>query len=385
VNPTSPSQKKRIGLLCLIAIAAVLFGTLWPFNPFPRNDVDWLPEANGIQFGPPGLVLSNAPLQAPQEIQSEKSCTLELLVRPATIADSGNILTFFVPENPEKFVVRQWTDGLLVVHKSVNAQGKIKSAKFDVDHAFSAGKLLLLTITSGPQGTIVYRDAKLARSFPRFAIAPSEFAGQIILGTSPVDFWPWQGEVRGLAIYSKELTPSEVLQHYNVWTAVPPIAAPDLDGALARYSFGERRGRSVHSAVTGSPDLQIPTSYNVPHKAMLTSAIKEFRRSRDYLMDVLLNIAGFVPLGVILGVYFSLTRPRLQAIFYATLVGALLSFTIEVAQAYIPSRVSGCTDIITNTLGTLLGAAIARPDFVRKLLQIIKVLPAEKYSSSAQS
>jgi VanZ family protein len=385
VNPTSPSQKKRIGLLCLIAIAAVLFGTLWPFNPFPKNGVDWLPEANGIQFGPAGLVLSNAPLQVPQEIQSEKFCTLELLLRPATINDSGTILTFFVPGNPEKFVVRQWTDGLLVVHKSVSPQGKIKSAKFDLDHAFTAQTLLLLTITSGPQGTIVYRNATRAQSFPKFAIAPGELSGQIILGISSVDFWPWQGEVRGLAVYSKELTPSEVSQHYETWTAVPPVAAPDLDGALARYSFGERRGRSARSAVAGSPDLQIPTSYDVPHKAMLTSAIKEFRRSRDYLIDVLLNIAGFVPLGVILGVYFSLTRSRLQAIFYATLVGGLLSFTIEVAQAYIPSRVSGCTDIITNTLGTLLGAAIARPDFVRKLLQIIKVLPTEKYSSSAQS
>jgi VanZ family protein len=377
VIPISPSQKKRIGLLSIMAIAAILFGTLWPFNPFPKNGVDWLPEANGIRFGPAGLVLGDSPLQPPQQSQSGKSCTLELLLRPATVSDSGTILTFFVPGNPEKFVVRQWTDGLLVVHKSVTPQGKIKSAKFDVDHAFAPETLLLLTITSGPQGTTVYRNATRAQSFPKFAIAPAELSGQIILGTSVVDYWPWRGEVRGLAVYSRELTLEEVRQHYDVWTTADP-AASDLDSAVARYSFGERRGRLIHSAVASAPDLQIPPHYNVPHKAMLTSPIKEFRRSRDYLVDVLLNIAGFFPLGLVLVAYFSLTRSRVQAILYSTLVGALLSFTIEVAQAYIPSRVSGCTDIITNSTGAFLGAALLRPDLLRKLLQTVKLVPASK-------
>jgi glycopeptide antibiotics resistance protein len=57
-------------------------------------------------------------------------------------------------------------------------------------------------------------------------------------------------------------------------------------------------------------------------------------------------------------------------------VGALLSFTIEILQAYIPRRVSGTTDIITNTLGALLGAGITNPSLVRKILQSLKLPPA---------
>ncbi len=374
-------EKKRIGILCIIAIAAILFGTLWPFNPFPVNTVAWLQDTDGLQFGSSGVALSPTPLQPPQESLNLKSCSLELLLRPATVGTSGTILGFYVPNNPGKFLVRQWTDGLLVIQKSVNAHGKTKSAKFDVDHSLLADTLVLLTITSGPKGTVVYRNAAQPQSFPRFLIAPSEFAGQIVLGVSPVDYSPWQGEVRGLAVYSRELTASEVASHYAGWIAVHPTSPPDLEGALARYSFTERRGRYVHSAVPTSPDLEIPPSFNVPHKPMLTSPIREFDPTRLYAEDILLNIAGFLPLGVILGTYFSLTRSRAQAIFYATLIGALLSFTIEVAQAFIPRRVSGCTDIITNTLGALLGAALAHPDFVRGVLQGLRFLPAQRNSS----
>jgi glycopeptide antibiotics resistance protein len=65
-----------------------------------------------------------------------------------------------------------------------------------------------------------------------------------------------------------------------------------------------------------------------------------------------------------------------QAILNATLVGASLSFAVEILQAYIPRRFSGTTDIITNTLGALLGAAITNPSLIRKILRSLKLLPA---------
>lgn len=371
-------QKKRLRILCGIVILAVLIGTLWPFNFFPPNRISWLAEANGIRFGGPGLVVSKAPLRA-EGAEPGKSCSLELLLRPASIEGSYTILSFYASNNPNQFQVRQWTDGLLVTQDIVNAQNKVKRTKFDVDHAFQQGRLVLLTITSGPSGTVVYLNARQTQVFRRFTISQSELSGQLVMGTSPVDYEPWPGEVRGLAIYSKELTAAQVSRHYGNWIGGRGADPPNLDGAVARYAFTEGAGRDIHNTVVSGPDLEIPERFGVPHKALLESPAEEFEANWDYVYDLLRNIAGFVPLGFIICAYAGWTRSRRQAILCAILAGGILSFVIEVLQAYIPQRNSGTTDIITNTLGAALGAVLARPSMVRTILGRTKSITAKGF------
>src|ERR1035438_2554446 len=168
---------------------------------------------------------------------------------------------------------------------------------------------------------------------------------------------------------------AEVARHYADWTAVPSAVLPDPNYALAGYLFHEHQGRVIHSDPGRGPDLIIPRSFDVPDKEMLTSPVKEFEPTRIYFNDVIVNILGFMPLGAILCVYFSLMRSRSRSILYATLIGGVLSLAIEVLQTYIPSRGSGMTDIMTNTAGALLGAAIVPADLVRDMLRAIKIVP----------
>jgi VanZ family protein len=368
----SPVGRNKTKAFCIVAVIAALTATLWPFNPFPRNGVTWLQGTSGLRFETAGLVVGNELLK-PAETQGAESYTLELLLRPASTKSVYTILAFDTPTRPRQLLVRQWTDGLLVTHEAAVEDDRTKTIKFDVDHVFRSGRLVLVTISSGPDGTTVYLDGQLAQSVPHFRIFRSDLSGDIVLGTSPVTYDPWAGEVCGLAVYSKELTPAGVLRNYKEWT--DPSGPPDLDGAIARYAFKEAAGREVRNEVPSGPNLEIPATFSVLHKGLLRTPAKEFKANWTYAIDVLMNIAGFVPLGLIVCAYLAWTRSRWNAVLITTVACGILSFTIEILQYYIPRRGSGTTDIITNTLGAALGASLAQPTLVRGVLERMKLIP----------
>jgi VanZ family protein len=81
--------------------------------------------------------------------------------------------------------------------------------------------------------------------------------------------------------------------------------------------------------------------------------------------DIAVNLFGYAPLGFLLALSFLRRRGRSvrpgngRAIAVATLVAAVLSFSMEALQSYLPSRVPSNVDFGFNTLGAFLGAAIA--------------------------
>ena len=69
------------------------------------------------------------------------------------------------------------------------------------------------------------------------------------------------------------------------------------------------------------------------------------------LTDLVLNVLLFLPFGISLGLLGA------KAL-VSTGVGALASTGIEIAQLWVPGRMSSVHDVLTNALGTLLGAVI---------------------------
>lgn len=351
-----PVSSKRILIWrtsAILIFLGILFATLWPFNLSPANNVQRLPSG-WLYFGRGGIALTTKPLTF--DSASGDGCAVELLVRAKYWDSEGTIMGIYSPENPKQFVIRQWHEGLLVTHDRI-ASGRFHRQKFDLGHAFPLNQPSLIIISSGPKGTVVYINGKQAHTFPHFLVLRQELSGLFVFGNSATDFSPWLGELRGAALYAKEITPAEASQHYNDW--MTPSSTPDLTAAVARYDFNDLQDSEIPNQVNGAPNLQVPKVFRVPDKVMLKSPLQEYRNDGQFYRDFLINVIGFIPLGFLLCGYWTLTKNPRFAFVCSVLTCAAFSFSIEVAQAFIPNRGSGWTDVISNTLGGLVGAILA--------------------------
>jgi VanZ family protein len=74
--------------------------------------------------------------------------------------------------------------------------------------------------------------------------------------------------------------------------------------------------------------------------------------------DVMVNIVGYMPLGVLLVLALHPLVRGIWAVLAAAVGGVLVSGTMEAVQNYLPSRVPSNLDLLTNSGGCLAGAVL---------------------------
>jgi Concanavalin A-like lectin/glucanases superfamily/VanZ like family len=361
------TQKKVLGLLCASVLVIIFTAGLWPFHA-PRNDVNWRSDGNGLHFGTHGVILSpNAPISA--GCRDATSCSVEIWLQPTSSDVGGTILAFYTPgTRTVTFSLHQSIDDLLL-RRGTAYQGRAK-ARVYIARLFRKSKQPFVTITSSAQGTVVYVNGALERTAPQFGLTSKDLTGQLVVGNYPLADDGWQGQLRGLAIYNRELTAAEVLQHYDAWTTNQKVETKN-EGPVALYLFNEGMGNVVHNQVNSGTDLHIPEHYFVLQAPFLELPWDEFNPSWGYCKNVLINIGGFVPLGFFFCAYFASVRRLDRAVLATIILGGVVSITIEVLQAFLPTRDSGMTDLITNTLGTGIGARLYNCELVQALLATV--------------
>jgi len=342
-----------VGTFCAVTLCGMLILGLWPFYS-PRNEVHWLEDQNGIRIDRYGTVVSSGDFEP--ATSDGRSCSLEIWLQPQNIWDKGSLLAFYNPMNRRRFSLQQYYTTLVLGR---DGEDEYRQSHFDLDGVFR-GNQAFITVTSDGQATAVYLDGNLIMPSARFGLSLKDLTGTLILANSPMQANSWAGELRGLAIYKGRLTPDQVAQHHQDWMQKGKPSVVEGNPALALYLFDEHTGETIHNQVRSGVDLYIPEWYLVVNQTLLESPWKEFRRKRTHLDDILSNIAGFVPLGFLFCAYFTSVRQFTHGVWATIALGAIVSFTIEVLQAYIPTRDSGLTDVITNTLGTCGGVALYR-------------------------
>lgn len=355
-------RDRLLAAICAVILCGILLLGLWPFTPHPRNQVAWLGTRDGLHFGDYGTILSATSFKL-ADSEAGAPCSLEIWAAPGQIIYNSTMLGFYGPERLVSFSLHQNTTNLLVQRQKRDQKGRASEVHLYVSDVFRQGKPTFVTLTVRAQKAVVYVDGKLVKSSSHFGLSREDFAGLLVVANSPVANDSWTGDLFGLALYDHELSPSEVMEHFNSWTTKGQPLVSEKQGPAALYSFDERGGSIIHNRAGIAPNLYIPDHFLIVHQRMLEVPWKEYHSDWSYYEDILINIGGFIPLGFVFGAYFSTVLHLKRAQFITILLGFMVSLTIEIAQAFIPTRDSGMTDVITNTTGTAIGLMLYRSKF----------------------
>ena len=353
-------------------VLAILFFGLWPFGyPIP-NRVTVVSEPPGILFmggkgraklNAGGVVYTSEPLtiQRASWAAPNGSMTLVFKAEAASGFTSGvgTIVAFCDEENALKLLFGQWRTHLLIRTFFFANDKRGPYTEISVRDVLAPGKAVLISVTSGPAGTTIYQEGELTRRIADVRLLPegTDFSGyKIYLGNEPEVRAPWKGEIYGLELFSHALTADEVFENYRGWTDNPPSVTNPGANEVVKYTFVNVKGMKVPNALNDLNGLLIPERLDLKQRTL--------ERSIGYEVDVddvVVNVLGFFPLGFF-GIFWlrhSKKRPIAGIAALVVLVGFGMSFGIELAQAYMPTRNSSLLDLISNLTGTILGVLAA--------------------------
>jgi len=347
---------KLLAAICVLILAGILFAGLRPFHA-PRNDVTWQEATGGLAFGKHGTVLGSGVFTT-FGAKGQDYWSIEMWLQPNFRRKSETLLAVYSQRHPTQMRIYRYQNGIVLQGEAWDTHGRSATAAAYIADVLSDGKLSLITITSGADGTTVYLNGVRVEHKSYFRLSNKSLNGQLVVGNSPIEDDSWTGLFTGLALYDQELTDAVATRHYESWAHDGRPEIQESERMVALYLFDERHGNVVHNYGGSSTDLIIPLRYTILHEKFLDAPWNEFHADWGDLKNILINIGGFIPLGFFFCAYWSATRPFRPIAIATVLLGFLISLTIEIGQSQLPTRDSGMTDLITNTFGTYLGVAL---------------------------
>ena len=353
------------GSVSISVLLAILVAGLWPFNFFPKNQVGWLADRDGVHFHGQGIITGPVIDQKQwHKMFPDRAITIEIRLRPELeTAAAPCIVTLFDGKTPDLFTVRQWRSHIVVWSRAENPADRKRNAPFQeigYRDALPKGQEVFVAIASDRSGTAIYLNDQPAKAFPRRSLLADTPSGdtRLILANSPSGESFWTGDLTGLAVYNRVLRPEEVSRDYEAWLRNDSFAIRQQAGLVALYPFYERQGETVRNMANPDETLNMPDVFEPAERKILSSSESYFRSNQSFVQDFAVNLIGFVPAGFFFSALLVRSKRKTGAAFLiAVIAGAGLSLFIELAQAWLPTRNSSLADVLCNTTGTVLGAA----------------------------
>lgn len=358
------TPEKKIDLLFWTTLTAavllvVLFFGLRPKGMQFENPVSLIPGKGAIVFGKNGIAFADD-VSTVRQSDPFGELTIEMAVLAANVhrRGFGSLLMMHDGSDSRQLIVGQWESSIIVMNGNDYDHTR-RLPRLTVKDVFSTEKIKILTITASAKGTYFYIDGGLAGANKDWQLTVPDQGNQLrlILGNSVTGKGSWTGEIYGLAVYGTALPAETVNRHYERWGQGAAFTPDGKNDLRLLYTFNGQAGRLVPDKSEGNQPLQIPKRAIVLKKTFLSAPWHQFKFNRSFLVDTILNLIGFIPMGAVLYGWLRQTglfTGRNSA--WATLViCSIFSLCIEILQAWMPTRSSSLMDWSMNTLGAWLG------------------------------
>lgn len=346
------------------ALLIILFFGLRPKGLRFQNPVRLYPEKGAIHFQKNGMAFV-AGVFAGQQDRLKDAFTIELAAKADGVPKKkgfGALLMIHDGEDLGQLFVGQYGVSLV----AMNGDDFDHTRRFPrvvAKDVFEDRALHLITITAGGGSTRVYVDGALsmARDTWQLKIPLAGEMRRMVVGNSVYGNHGWTGEIHGVAVYGGSFTPEEVKRRFDEWTAKGRFPYEEKIGPLVFYGFTELQGGRVVDRSGRNPSLEIPSRPTVLKKKVLFLAPGDIKPDGAFFSDVALNFIGFIPLGAALCGWVGSRRrwSGRSAVVAAVCCCFMVSLSIEVLQAWIPTRSSSLLDLFLNTAGAWAGAEAA--------------------------
>ena len=362
-------RRNRIKLLfglSLVILLGILFFGLRPKGFHSSNNVNWITDKPGIRFGSYGMAytdLSNRKIES--DLSESGSFSIEIAIKPEPYNQEGFnfILVFHDGRDRNQLLVGQYRSSLIVMNGD-DYSNRRKTKRIAVNQVFQSSKDILLSITTGEEGTNAYIDGLLIKRKRdlKFEIPRVGETSRLILVNSVYGNNFWRGDIFGLGFYGYELTPEQVELHFDKWSKERKFSFAEQGNPFLLYSFDEKNGVRALDHGNGNHHLKIPKRIQILEKRILSSPWIDLKLNKSFIQDFVINLVGFIPLGFILSATFIELGGTLKK--RVILITVVLCFTISliivVVHGWMPSRSSQILDLMLNTGGSLIGVMTYR-------------------------
>jgi hypothetical protein len=348
-------SRKFVILLTVGIWISIFVAGLWPFNFVPENRIRWLPGGAGLRFDGYGQVYSSGPIGSPRTPDAVAEATIELVFTPSRSYGNASAVFSLANQDEISFAIGQSLTDLFL--QGPFTQGVDKPVeKLWIDNVCGHAQELFVTVTLDTRHVDIYLDGHLARAFP-VSTRPGNLSGKVFVGHSVKGGGQWSGSVARLAIFEGTLDAAEISQRYELWTKTRHLDS-DVNHQGAAYEFVTPAGDFVRNVGETGPELIIPKTFRLSEPKVLEWPD---HLNRSVAADAVINVAGFLPfgLGTCLCLRFWTGWSIARCVALAILIGASVSLVIELLQVFLPTRDSSLADLVTNILGTAIGARAA--------------------------